>query len=332
LIVVFIFGFFVSLAISLVVIRFSHKYDLFIDCHVREKPQKFHHRSVPRAGGIAIFVVSFILSLWFDPRFLPGIVLVFISGIFEDLHNSFTPRIRLFLQIGAAISTVFMLDTVVTYLGLGVTLPYTVGVVFSIFAIVGMINAVNIIDGFNGLASGIVLMIVASFWYEAFLHGEETLMYLLSGIGGAIAGFFVLVFPGGKIFLGDGGAYLLGFIVAVIGILLAGKYADISPWYVLAMFIYPVWEVLFSIVRKLSKGMSPFKPDRCHFHMLVHRHISKNNPLTALFILCLNVPFMWYATAHANCSRCNLYVVLVFIAVYLSLYVWMYRKERLAAQ
>jgi UDP-N-acetylmuramyl pentapeptide phosphotransferase/UDP-N-acetylglucosamine-1-phosphate transferase len=225
---------------------------------------------------------------------------------------------------------VWITGAVVTYLGLGITLPYWVGVLFSIFAIVGMINAINIIDGFNGLASGVILMILLSFTVVTYQHNNTELQYVLSVVLGATFGFFVLVFPKGKIFLGDGGAYLLGLVVSVIGIYLAGRYADVSPWYILAIFIYPVWEVIFSIIRKVSKGFSPMRPDIYHIHMLLHRHITKNNPLTALFILFAIAPFMIISTMQANCSVCNIKVTIVFIVCYLLLYRYLSSKDQKA--
>lgn len=145
---------------------------------------------------------------------------------------------------------------------------------------------------------------------------------------GSTFGLFVLVFPKGKIFLGDGGAYLLGFIVAIIGIFLASKYDGVSPWYILSILIYPVWEVIFSIIRKLSIGLSPMKPDSYHFHMLVYRQAAnKNNPLTALIILLFILPFMIVSTVYVNCSICNIKVILLFVSCYVLFYLYLFKKD-----
>jgi len=328
---IFLYAFFISFITSLMVIYLSHKHTFFIDCHVQEKPQKFHEEPVPRAGGIGIMTaLGLLFTIPFGLKMLLPAGLAFISGIFEDFHNSLSVRKRLLLQVIAALSVVLVTGAVVTYLGLGVHLPYWVGVLFSIFAIVGMINAVNIIDGFNGLASGVILLILVSFTIVTYRHDNMELLEVLSVSLGATFGFFVLVFPKGKIFLGDGGAYLLGLVVSVIGIFLAGKYADVSPWYVLAVFIYPVWEVIFSIVRKTSKGMSPMKPDIYHMHMLIHRNITRKNPLTALMILLLIFPFMAVSTIYANSSKYNMMISVVFIVCYLLLYIFLLRKDRQA--
>ena len=330
MITLFFLAFFISLFTLLLVIHLSHKHTFFIDCEQKDKPQKFHDEPVPRAGGIGIVVALGLLTLIpFGLKLLPSILLAFMSGIFEDFHNSLSPKLRLFLQVIAAASAVWLTHSVVTYLGLDITLPYWLGIIFSIFAIVGMINAINIIDGFNGLASGVILLILGSFIIISYQHENMELLNVLSVITGATFGFFVLVFPKGKIFLGDGGAYLLGLVVALIGIYLAGKYEDISPWYILAIFIYPVWEVVFSIVRKLSIGLSPMKPDTYHIHMLVHRQITKNNPLTALFILFSIVPFMMFSTIYASCSLCNIKIVMLFVICYLLLYRYLFKKDKI---
>ncbi|MBA1419398.1 MAG: undecaprenyl/decaprenyl-phosphate alpha-N-acetylglucosaminyl 1-phosphate transferase [Epsilonproteobacteria bacterium] len=329
MITLFFAAFFISLFTLFVVIHLSHKHTFFIDCEQTDKPQKFHDEPIPRAGGIGIIVALVLLVLMpFGLKLLPSIVLAFISGIFEDFHNSLTPRIRILLQVIAAVVAIWFTQSVVTYLGLGIELPYLVGVVFSIFAIVGMVNAINIIDGFNGLASGVILMILTSFAIVSYQHSNTELLHVISVILGATFGFFVLVFPKGKIFLGDGGAYMLGFIVSLIGIFLAGRYDDVSPWYILALFIYPVWEVIFSIIRKLSIGLSPMKPDIYHMHMLVHRQVTKNNPLTALFILVTISPFIVLSTIYANCSMCNIKIASLFVVCYVAFYRYLYKKDK----
>jgi len=327
----FIYAFLLSLGSNLLIIVLSTKHNLFIDNSESDKPQNFHTESTPRAGGIGILLGIFLLLLNpFGLTLMLSILLAFLSGIFEDFHNSLSPRLRLLLQFVAALSAVWFTHTVVTYLGLGITLPYWVGVIFSLFAMVGMMNAVNIIDGFNGLASGVILLILGSFAVVSYTHGYTDLLPLLAVISGAILGFGVLNFPHGKIFLGDGGAYMLGFIVAVLGIFLAGSYEEISPWYILSVFIYPVWEVLFSIVRKKSQGKSPMDPDHLHMHMLIHRHLSKNNPLTALFILVAILPFMLLSTYYAANSIANIIIVLVFIGCYLWVYRYLAKQETIA--
>jgi UDP-N-acetylmuramyl pentapeptide phosphotransferase/UDP-N-acetylglucosamine-1-phosphate transferase len=190
-----------------------------------------------------------------------------------------------------------------------------------------MMNAVNIIDGFNGLASGIILLILLSFAVTSQGQNNMDILTIVYIALGSTFAFFILNFPKGKIFLGDGGAYLLGFIVAIIGIFLASKYEGVSPWYILAIFIYPVWEVLFSIIRKFTIGLSPMQPDTYHLHMLVYRQITHNNPLTSLFMIGFTLPFMILSTIFPNKSTTNIAIAFCFIVCYTLLYYALYKKD-----
>lgn len=260
-------------------------------------------------------------------KLLFSILLAFLSGILEDFHRSLKPKTRLILQFVAATSAVLLTGSIVTYLGLGIHIPYWTGTLFSIISIVGLMNAINIIDGFNGLASGIVLLILLSFSIVATQVGNHEILQISMIVASAVLGFFIVNFPKGKIFLGDGGAYLLGFIVALTGIFLASNYAEVSPWYILSVLVYPVWEVFFSIYRKTKSGRSPMEPDANHLHMLIFRHVTKSNPLTALVILIGVAPFILIPTLYANNSGANFLTALCFIVCYTLLYRYLYKKE-----
>ena len=318
-------AFLVSLLVNLYVIRRAERSGWFIDAHDADKPQRFHEHPTPRAGGVGIF--AGLLPLLILPggwKILLPAFLAFLSGIMEDFHQSLSPRQRLALQLLAALVAVFSAGAVVDYLGFGLHLPAWIAILFSAFAMVGAMNAFNIIDGFNGLASGMGILILLSFSAVALQHDDYTLLTLFGVTFASLSGFFLLNFPKGRLFLGDGGAYLLGFLLALAGILLASRYDSVSPWYVLAVLIYPVWEVLFSILRKLSEGRSPMEPDRYHLHMLIYRRITRSNPGTSLFILGANLPFLLAATLFHHNSKVNFGLVLLFVM----LYVYFYRRLR----
>ncbi len=321
-------AFIISFALQFLIIHFSHKHSFFIDSHTDEKPQNFHDFSTPRAGGLGIFVAMIFLLLtplgW---KLLFSILLAFLSGILEDFHRSLKPKTRLLLQFVAASSAVVLTNSVITYLGFGIFLPYWIGIFFSIFAIVGMMNAVNIIDGFNGLASGIILLILLAFGLVSIQIEDTQILTITTITAVSVFGFFLPNFPKGKIFLGDGGAYLLGFIVALIGIFLASNYEEVSPWFILTVLIYPAWEVLFSIYRKLRAGHSPMEPDSYHIHMLIYRHLTQNNPLTAVVILISVGPFILIPTFYPANSTANFATALLFILCYTLFYRYLSNKE-----
>lgn len=310
------------------VISLSHKHILFIDDHEDEKPQNFHEKPTPRAGGIGLFL-ALLLIIPFAPEIgaiiLLPIALAFTSGIIEDFNGQLTPIQRILMQLIASVAAIIVGKAVVTYLGLEIELPYIVGVVFTAFAIVGSINAINIIDGFNGLAGLVTAAMLISFSVVAYEVGDTYILIFNIINLGAILGFLIFNFPSGKIFLGDGGAYMLGFVTAYSGIhLVAGTYdhpsINVSPWFVLAVMIYPVFEVLFSIYRKKKRGMSPMEPDGVHFHMLVNKRLARNNPKTTWYILLFVSPFIFLPVLYFFSSMGNIISVAVFVVAYVIAY------------
>jgi len=144
----------------------------------------------------------------------------------------------------------------------------------AIFAAAGIANAINIIDGFNGLASMCVVMILMATAYVANQVGDDTVATLAIMGAGAVLGFFFWNFPGGLIFLGDGGAYFLGFYAAELGILLIARNPSVSPLCPLLMCIYPVFETVFSMYRrKILRGGAMGLADGVHLHSLIYRRI-----------------------------------------------------------
>ena len=321
--------FVISIFLQYLILYFSRQYHMFIDSPSDGKPQGFHDDETPRSGGVGIAVsLLFFLPTPLGWKLLLSLLLAFLSGVFEDFHHSLKPITRLFLQFFAASSAIILIHPVITYFGFNITIPYTIGVFLSIFGIMGMMNAINFIDGFNGLASGVVLLMLLSFGIVAYKVGNHDIVYIASIIFSALLAFFIFNFPLGKIFLGDGGAYLLGAVVAILGIFLAGNYTLVSPWFILTVSIYPVWEITFSIFRKLLSGYSPLKPDAYHLHMLIYKHVTHNNPLTSVLIISGVAPFILIPACYANNSGANFKTMLLFIVLYTILYRYLDQKDR----
>lgn len=134
----------------------------------------------------------------------------------------------------------------------------------------GLANAYNIIDGFNGLASMVGIITLLAIAYMGFLFFDPTIIYLSLVMAGAILVFFIWNYPRGLIFLGDGGAYLIGFWIAALSILLTCRHQEISPWLALLINGYPILETLFTIYRRrFHQGKGPGQPDCIHFHTLI---------------------------------------------------------------
>ncbi len=295
--------FLTSLGLNLLLIFVSKRFGFFLDRPSEER--KVHRGAVPRTGGLAVYPSVFLFSA--VKKLLVGVKLsavalplIFIAVV-EDF-KSLSPYIRFVFIFASAVLAVFYLNAVVWNLGL-FTLPALIAYPFTVFAIVGAVNAFNIVDGLNGLVSGISLAILLTYAYLFALSGREELSHFSLLVAAALLGFFVLNFPKGLVFLGDTGSYFLGFTVGVLSVLLAGgKQTPISPWVPMVEMFYPIWETVYSIRRRLKEGKSPFEPDKGHFHFLLFRFFGNSHLkatgaiLTFQVVLSLVVVLLYKST------------------------------------
>jgi UDP-N-acetylmuramyl pentapeptide phosphotransferase/UDP-N-acetylglucosamine-1-phosphate transferase len=148
-----------------------------------------------------------------------------------------------------------------------------ISILFTAFAVGGVANAINIIDGCHGLAAGAVLISLAALGIMAEQVGDQELSSLICIVGSVALGFLLINFPFGKLFLGDGGAYFLGFILAWLAVMLPTRNPSISAWASFLACGYPILEVCFSIARRFAKAHSPGHPDRLHLHSLIQSRV-----------------------------------------------------------
>ncbi len=283
-------AFAVSFLVTLCVVRAAKGLARVAGDHDLAGPQKFHALPVPRVGGVGILigvVAAMAVLAWREPATAPWLVLfavcalpAFGAGIAEDLTKTQSPRRRLFFTAMSAALAVWLVQAVITRTdipGLDWVVAYPLGALLvTIFVVAGVANAVNIIDGFNGLASMCVAIMLSGLAYVAFAVDDRLIALLaLAGVG-AILGFFVWNFPAGLVFLGDGGAYFLGFYVAELAILLLHRNPEVSPMFPLLLCLYPVFETLFSIYRrKWLRGAPVGMPDGAHLHSLIYRRFMR---------------------------------------------------------
>ena len=254
--------------------------------------QKVHTSPTPRIGGIGIaigvlagFAASSHDIVAADKRAILSTILLagipaFIFGLLEDLTKKVSVKTRLLATMASGILGWGITGMSVTHAdlpGLDYFLGFTlVSVLFTAFAVGGIANSINIIDGLNGLASGTSIIILAAFGIIARQVGDIPLAFTCLVIAGAVSGFFLINWPWGKIFLGDGGAYFLGFTLAWIAVLLPERNSSISPWTSFLICLYPVLEVAISVTRRaLRDGYSPTEPDLSHLHSLANKRWGK---------------------------------------------------------
>lgn len=258
--------------------------------HDLEGVQKLHTRPVPRVGGIGLMAglclagaVSYATNGNSYPAtfgLLACALPVFFAGLIEDLTKQVSVRARLLSAFASAALSVWLLgaylpDTDLPGVDLLLQQFPVLAILFTIFAVGGMTHAVNIIDGLNGLAAGSVSIMLAGLGALAWMHGDVIVMKVcMWGIGGLL-GFMLLNYPFGRIFLGDGGAYLAGFWVAECAVLLLSRNPQISNWTVLLCVLYPVLETGYSMFRRRFIHKVPSgQPDMGHMHQLLHKWIN----------------------------------------------------------
>ncbi len=246
--------------------------------------QKQHKKPTPRIGGVAI--VCGVLAAWLVARperrqFLGPLLVAglpaFVFGLLEDLTKKVSVMARLLATMASGVvgwlltgMSITSLDVAGVDMLMGITI---VSVAFTAFAVGGVANAINIIDGFNGLASGFVVLALTGLAAMAMGHHDVNLALACLCIAGAMLGFWLVNWPWGKIFLGDGGSYFGGFALAWSCVMLVERNPNITPFAPLLVCIHPVTEVLFSIYRRRLRAHHPGHPDRLHLHSLMMRRV-----------------------------------------------------------
>ena len=343
-----IIAFGVSLAFTLAVMRWSKSHRHGFRDNDLTGPQKIHAAPVARVGGIGIVsgALAGVILLWFERPALGTSALLLLlcaapafgSGLAEDIANNQSAKRRLMFTAISAALAVLLLDSMIVRTGipgLDWLISFRIGAAaVTVFVVAGVTNSINIIDGTNGLASMCAVLILASTAYVGVQVGDELVVWLAVIGVGAVLGFFVWNFPSGLIFLGDGGAYFLGFYVAEVAILLLHRNPTVSPMFPLLACIYPVFETVFSIYRRVMlRGQPAGAPDCIHLHSLIYRRImrwavgkhgkrpqTRRNSMTSLYLwmLCMLavVPAMlfWDSTPLLVAS------ILVFSLCYTALY------------
>ena len=313
--------------------------------NLRKSPQTLHKRSISRFGGISIFFSLLIVSFYDSSEnyeFLRTALYcsspIFILGILDDFQLEIKPFFRLLIVFPSAYLSYYFLG-VEAY---SVDIPYLdylfkfeiFSILFICFAVAGMVNAFNMIDGINGLVLlySLTICILIVLFQSSSSSAQINLFFV--AIFFAILAVFILNFPFGRIFLGDGGAYFLGIMLS-IGVIKYYQINDLSPWYVFSVFIYPITDVLISIIRRIIAKVSIFNPENKHLHHIVFLRVKKmgiksentNHAIATILIFILYFPFLLSANYFAENSLILQIQCMIFLVFYLALYVILIPKD-----
>lgn len=253
--------------------------------------QKMHASPTPRVGGLALLGGFLVATPFLHGETFRLAALILTCGVFaygagfvEDVTKVMSPRVRLSM---ALLSGLLFTAFSGTLMPLAIPLApdgapqwvewMTIGMgIFGItVGLAGTTNALNLIDGFHGLASGSMIIMSSVIAFLAYLEGDLSLAVVALLFASCVAGFMFVNYPEGKIFLGDGGAYFGGFTLGALAVLLAAR-TDVSAFVSILILAHPVYETLFSIFRKSRRhGASPTEPDSLHLHHLVSRRYAR---------------------------------------------------------
>lgn len=350
-------AFLLALAFGAGILHWSRRHHLAYG----DMPQRMHAGEIPRLGGVALLCSMCIcialgiastallgdpsslkfgqFNFWWGVTMLPAVL----GGIAEDISQRISVRYRLMLT---------MITGAIAVVGMGLTVPRVdvpvldslmihwpwLGIALAILAITGLPHAFNIIDGCNGLASMVAVIICLALAHVALQLGDRSLAAMMLLTAAATCGFLFWNYPRGMLFAGDGGAYLWGVMIALGCIALVQRHPQVSPWFPMLLLIYPVWETLFSIYRKLARGMSPGMADALHFHQLIYRRIvwgvfdddasrdmlmrnNRTSPYLWAFTLLTVLPAVLFWNSSLILAIC----IFIFIFIYISAYITIVR-------
>lgn len=341
-------SFLAAFLLSLLVVLLGRR-GFGIDAHAGLR-RKLHGQPVPRVGGLALMGAAGIggaLSIARDAGVagaflgLLGCALpCFAGGLTDDLSAGVHPRARLALMSVSALLALLVLDVRVARIDVeaidAVLRNPWLGGTLTLLALLTITNGINLIDGLNGLAGGTSLAMFAGLALVAQAVGDPLVLHASLVLAAATAGFLVWNFPGGRLFLGDGGAYLLGFLLGALSVLLVARNPTVSAWFPPLLLAYPLTEVAFSVWRRrVQRSGGVATADAAHLHHLIYRRAVRwrtgsgaiedrelRNALASIYLWTLSAAAIVPAVLlHAHGAA-----LAGALALFVSAYVWLYAR------
>jgi len=309
---------------------------------VPTEARRVHKRPIPRLGGLAIFV-AFVLSVLFFADIteqvrgiLIGSVIVVIIGVIDDIMT-LSAYLKFAIQILAALVAVFhgvvieifsnpIVFASSEYVSLGfLSIPITV------LWIVAITNAFNLIDGLDGLAAGVsIICSITMLVISLIVSDDLNVAIIMASLAGACLGFLPYNFNPAKIFMGDTGALLLGYVLATVSILGLFKfYAAVSftaPFLILAL---PLVDTASAFLRRILKGKNPMMPDREHFHhRLIDMGLTQKQAVAIMYSICGLSGFIAVIVTMIDKISALILVIAVVVATVIVLFVFKGKRKK----
>ena len=265
---------------------------------VPKDARRMHKHPIPRMGGLAIFMGFLFSVLIFIDLTAPlrgmllGAVVIVVLGIFDDIY-ALGAKFKFMVQIIAALFAVLSgnIITIISNPNIFSSQPYWelgfLSIPFSVIWICAITNAVNLIDGLDGLACGVSAISSMTLLVIALVVSEPQVAILMAALAGGCIGFLPYNMNPAKIFMGDTGSTFLGYVLAVVSINGLFKSAAIISFAVPFLLLgLPIFDTCFAILRRVSHGQSPMAPDRGHIHhRLIDMGLSQKQAVAVLYVI-----------------------------------------------
>lgn len=290
--------------------------------------RKVHTQVMPRMGGVA-FYLSFMLTatLFIHPdrqinAIFIGAFIVFISGVIDDMYN-LSARYKLLFQIVGASIVVFYgnisLDTM--HLPFSVTLNFgLVGYFLAVIWIIGITNAINLIDGLDGLSTGVSAIVLTTFAILSSFEGRYDIMMLSIMLAGSCFGFLPYNFHPAKIFAGDAGALFLGFMIGSLSLLGFKSSVLITLGTPLLILIVPIMDTLIAIIRRTLQNKKITDPDREHLHHTLFYKLNLSHRASVIVIYLTTITFSLIAYMY-YVDRRKAFILLIIALIVVEIFI-----------
>ena len=282
--------------ISLCLVPVCKKIGFALGIYALENARTVHHGKIVRMGGVAIYI-AFLVSLallWKADDSLNGILIgssvVFIGALLDDIYD-LPPKIKLLFQISGtviamSVGNIYLTDFHILSFDISNSI---ITKIISFFWIVGITNAINLIDGLDGLSSGITSIVTLTIGLLGFFMGRRDICILALCLSGSILGFLPYNFHPASIFVGDCGAQFMGFTVACMSLLGFKTTALITLGLPILVLFIPISDTLIAIIRRKLKGQRIMEADKGHLHhiLMIKLKLGHKKTVVILYIVCL---------------------------------------------
>ncbi|AZK45888.1 glycosyltransferase family 4 protein [Paenibacillus lentus] len=319
---IYIIGFIVSLGLALGLTPLVKKFAFKVGAVDVPNARKVHTKLMPRLGGVGIylaFIAAFFIVLPFIPEsfsvrelnfikaFLVGGTMILLLGALDDRFD-LSAKLKFVVQIATACVVVFGFDIKLEFANIPFytysSVESWIAIPFTILWIVGVTNAINLIDGLDGLAAGVSAIAIGTIAVMAFFMGNVVVALLCLLLLGSIIGFLYFNFHPAKIFMGDSGALFLGFSLALLSLLGFKQIAIVSFLTPLILIGVPLSDTLFAIVRRWMQKKPIFSPDKGHLHHCL-RELGFTHRQTVLIIYGIAAFFGVLAVIQSSAAMYN---------------------------